>query len=41
MLFIAEAGSYRGLFAMHMERNELFLLLDNRTELGGKMVRDV
>ena len=41
VLFIAEAGSYRGLFAMHMERNELFLLLDNRTELGGKMVSDV
>ncbi len=41
VLFIAEAGSYRGLFAMHMERNELFLLLDNRTELGGKMVSNV
>ena len=41
VIFIAEAGSYRGLFAMQMERNELFLLLDNRTELGGKMVRDV
>jgi len=41
VLFIAEAGYYRGLFAMHMERNELFLLLDNRTELGGKKVRDV
>jgi hypothetical protein len=41
VLFIAEAGSYRGLFAMHMDRNELFLLLDNRTELGGKMVSDV
>ena len=38
VIFIAEAGSYRGLFAMHMERNELFLLLDNRTELGGKTV---
>lgn len=41
VIFIAEANSYRGLFAMHMERNELFLLLDNRTELGGKTVRDV
>ena len=41
VIFIADAGSYRGLFAMHMERNELFLLLDNRTELGGKTVRDV
>ncbi len=41
VLFIAEAGSYRGLFAMNMERNELFLLLDNRTELGGKVVLDV
>ena len=41
VIFIAEAGSYRGLFAMQMERNELFLLLDNRTELGGKMVSDV
>ena len=40
VLFIAQAGSYRGLFAMNMERNELFLLLDNRTELGGKMVND-
>ncbi|MGA0849570.1 MAG: hypothetical protein ACO3RX_06420, partial [Chthoniobacterales bacterium] len=41
VIFIGNAGSYRGLFAMHMERNELFLLLDNRTELGGKTVRDV
>ena len=41
VIFIGNAGSYRGLFAMHMERNELFLLLDNRTELGGKKVRDV
>ena len=41
VIFIGNAGSYRGLFAMHMERNELFLLLDNRTELAGKMVRDV
>jgi hypothetical protein len=41
VIFIAEAGSYRGLFAMHMERNELFLLLDNRTVLGGKTVGDV
>ena len=41
VIFIGNAGSYRGLFAMHMERNELFLLLDNRTELGGKMVSDV
>jgi hypothetical protein len=41
VIFIGNAGSYRGLFAMHMERNELFLLLDNRTELGGKVVRDV
>lgn len=41
VLFIARAGSYRGLFAMHMERNELFLLLDTRTELGGKMVADL
>lgn len=40
VLFSAEAGSYRGLFALHMERNELFLLLDNRTELGGKTVSD-
>ena len=40
VVFIAEAGSFRGLFAMHMERNELFLLLDNRTELGGRMVND-
>jgi hypothetical protein len=40
VIFIGNAGSYRGLFAMQMERNELFLLLDNRTELGGKMVRD-
>jgi hypothetical protein len=41
VIFIGNAGSYRGLFAMHMERIELFLLLDNRTELGGKKVRDV
>lgn len=41
VLFIAQAGAYRGLFAMHMERNELFLLLDTQTELGGKMVADV
>jgi len=41
VIFIADAGAYRGLFVMHMERNELFLLLDNRTELGGKRVRDV
>ena len=41
VIFIGNAGSYRGLFAMHMERNELFLLLDNRTELGGKVVHDV
>jgi hypothetical protein len=41
VIFIGNAGSYRGLFAMQMERNELFLLLDNRTELGGKTVRDV
>lgn len=40
VLFIAQAGPYRGLFAMHMQRNELFLLLDNRTRLGGKMVAD-
>lgn len=41
VLFIAQAGSYRGLFAMHMERNELFLLLDTQTELGGKIVADL
>jgi len=41
VLFIAQAGSYRGLFAMNMERNELFLLLDNRTELGGKLVTNL
>ncbi|MBJ7390810.1 MAG: DUF3859 domain-containing protein, partial [Chthoniobacterales bacterium] len=31
----AEDG-YEGLFAMHVERNELFLLLDTHSELGGK-----
>ena len=29
---------YEGLFAMHMERSELFLLIDTNTELGGKKV---
>jgi len=38
VVFRGSAGAYRGLFAMHMERNELFLLLDNRTDLGGKTV---
>lgn len=31
-------NDYQGLFAMHMERGELFLLIDNKTELGGKKV---
>lgn len=31
-------GNYEGLFAMHMERNELFLLIDTNTDLGGKKV---
>jgi hypothetical protein len=32
------SGGYEGLFAMHMERNELFLLIDTKTDLGGKKV---
>lgn len=32
------SGGYEGLFAMHMERNELFLLLDTNSDLGGKKV---
>jgi len=31
-------GNYQGLFAMNMERNELFLLIDTNTDLGGKKV---
>lgn len=32
------SGGYEGLFAMHMERNELFLLIDNKSDLGGRKV---
>ena len=32
------SDGYEGLFAMHMERNELFLLIDTNSDLGGKKV---
>jgi hypothetical protein len=34
------AQGFQGLFAMHMERNELFLLLDTQSQFDGKQISD-
>jgi hypothetical protein len=34
------ARGFQGLFAMHMERNELFLLLDTQSQFDGKQISD-
>lgn len=40
VIFSGLAKDYEGLFAMNMETSRLFLLLDNRTSLGGRRVED-
>lgn len=34
------AQGFQGLFSMHMERNELFLLLDTQSQFDGKQISD-
>lgn len=40
VIFTGSAKDHEGLFAMNMETGRLFLLLDNRTLLGGRRVED-
>ena len=40
IIFSGSAGSYQGLFAMDMEASRLYVLLDNRTVLGDRLVED-
>jgi len=40
IIFSGSAGSYQALFAMDMEANQLYVLLDNRTVLGNRLVED-
>lgn len=40
VVFSGSAGTYEGLFAMNMETNRLYVLLDNRALVGGRRVED-
>lgn len=40
VIFGGSAKDYEGLFAMNMETSRLYLLLDNRTLLGGRRIDD-
>ena len=40
VVFSGSAGGYKGLFAMNMKINRLYLLLDNRASVGGRRVED-
>lgn len=40
VVFSGSAGAYEGLFAMNMETNRLYVLLDNRSLVGDRHVED-